>query len=627
MIERLIDACARNRGTGPPGRSGPVGLGRLDHASAAARCGARHLRRTRCRVHRVAGRSPDLVEDQVTYPVVTRAALGAARQGRARLHRFRHLVRLRRSSRTARTSTGREAGSSSTCQGIAAAARRRQPGDRPGRHGCRLGVPIRAGGRVRAAHSCRPPELPGLVSPVLAGGGARGGGGRAHRRVRQAVPGDARPGTGWRRTTCRRATWSRPSSASNHDVGGRLLEFAGPRIHGAGPWLPQVGLADLEQVALGSAATARRCWSATWRRSGSARRSVAGVAELDGRGRGRRRHRGHALRRERARRDRPREGTRSRKVEAALPEGVALVTDLRPLRASSSDSIRHAAPRRSSRRAIVVSLVRSFPVPLPLRAHPDHHPAHRGLASFIPMYSWAWSPTSCRSAASRMAIGELVDASIVMVENAYQARSRDAAARRPRSGRSTSSAGWSSRPPSRSARPSSSRWPSSSCRSCRSSCSRRRKAGMFRPLAYTKTFAMFSATLLSITLVPVLMTVFVRGRQARVGEPGRQDSIAMYRAHPGRGAPVAVDGHPAQPRGHPAVLPLRSASAASSCRRSYEGSILYMPTAPPGLSVTEVTRALQVAGPRYCASSPRWIGSSGRPAARPPRPTTPPWAW
>ena len=35
---------------------------------------------------------------------------------------------------------------------------------------------------------------------------------------------------------------------------------------------------------------------------------------------------------------------------------------------------------------------------------------------------------------------------------------------------------------------------------------------MFAPLAYTKTFAMAGAALLSITLVPVLMLLFIRGR-------------------------------------------------------------------------------------------------------------------
>ena len=37
---------------------------------------------------------------------------------------------------------------------------------------------------------------------------------------------------------------------------------------------------------------------------------------------------------------------------------------------------------------------------------------------------------------------------------------------------------------------------------------------MFKPLAYTKTFSMAAAALLSVTLVPALMLVFVRGRIA-----------------------------------------------------------------------------------------------------------------
>ena len=35
---------------------------------------------------------------------------------------------------------------------------------------------------------------------------------------------------------------------------------------------------------------------------------------------------------------------------------------------------------------------------------------------------------------------------------------------------------------------------------------------LFKPLAYTKTFAMAAAALLSVTLVPALMLLFVRGR-------------------------------------------------------------------------------------------------------------------
>ena len=47
---------------------------------------------------------------------------------------------------------------------------------------------------------------------------------------------------------------------------------------------------------------------------------------------------------------------------------------------------------------------------------------------------------------------------------------------------------------------------------------------MFKPLAYTKTFAMAAAALLSVTLVPALMLLFVRGRimpEHKSGEPRR----------------------------------------------------------------------------------------------------------
>src|SRR5262249_60345549 len=39
-----------------------------------------------------------------------------------------------------------------------------------------------------------------------------------------------------------------------------------------------------------------------------------------------------------------------------------------------------------------------------------------------------------------------------------------------------------------------------------------REARLFKPLAYTKPFAMAAAALLSVTLVPALMVLFVRGR-------------------------------------------------------------------------------------------------------------------
>src|SRR5207237_315494 len=48
---------------------------------------------------------------------------------------------------------------------------------------------------------------------------------------------------------------------------------------------------------------------------------------------------------------------------------------------------------------------------------------------------------------------------------------------------------------------------------------------MFRPLAFTKTFAMVGASILSITLVPVLMTMFIRGRKLK---PESRNPISRF---------------------------------------------------------------------------------------------------
>jgi Cu(I)/Ag(I) efflux system membrane protein CusA/SilA len=119
---------------------------------------------------------------------------------------------------------------------------------------------------------------------------------------------------------------------------------------------------------------------------------------------------------------------------------------------------------------------------------------------------------------------------------------------------------------------------------------------MFRPLALTKTFAMASATLLSITLVPVLMTIFIRGRRLRA-ESGNPVSRACQRVY----APVlqlALQHRWAALLLNlaviPLTLPLVFVLGSEFMPPLYEGALLYMPTSPPGLSVTEATRLLQV---------------------------------
>ena len=117
---------------------------------------------------------------------------------------------------------------------------------------------------------------------------------------------------------------------------------------------------------------------------------------------------------------------------------------------------------------------------------------------------------------------------------------------------------------------------------------------LFTPLAYTKTFAMLLATALSVTLAPVLMVVLIRGRiRPEARNPLNWLLIALYRpilsgalkmrwlvlvlaiAAVGLTAPVFTR------LGAEFMPPLN------------EGTILYMPTTVPGLSIPESVKVLQ----------------------------------
>ncbi|MBF0422130.1 MAG: efflux RND transporter permease subunit [Magnetococcales bacterium] len=117
---------------------------------------------------------------------------------------------------------------------------------------------------------------------------------------------------------------------------------------------------------------------------------------------------------------------------------------------------------------------------------------------------------------------------------------------------------------------------------------------LFKPLAYTKTFAMAGAALLSVTLVPVLMLLFVRGRiLPERNNPINRFLIWLYR-------PIirlvlrfrivfillalivlAVSVHPALRLGSEFMPALN------------EGTLFYMPTTLPGLSMTKAEELLQ----------------------------------
>ena len=117
---------------------------------------------------------------------------------------------------------------------------------------------------------------------------------------------------------------------------------------------------------------------------------------------------------------------------------------------------------------------------------------------------------------------------------------------------------------------------------------------LFRPLAFTKTYAMAAAALLSVTLVPVLAGFWIRGRIRPAGRnPITWLLMALYR-------PVLR----LVLRWRWAVLALTLAGAAATAvpvsrlgsefmPPLWEGDLLYMPTTLPGVSITKAREVLQ----------------------------------
>jgi Cu(I)/Ag(I) efflux system membrane protein CusA/SilA len=117
---------------------------------------------------------------------------------------------------------------------------------------------------------------------------------------------------------------------------------------------------------------------------------------------------------------------------------------------------------------------------------------------------------------------------------------------------------------------------------------------LFAPLAFTKTFAMAGAALLSVTLVPVLMLLFIRGKiMPEAQNPLNRWMIAGYRpliaaVLQRRKTTIAVASlalllsvYPAMKLGSEFMPTLN------------EGTLFYMPASLPGMSVTKAAELLQ----------------------------------
>jgi copper/silver efflux system protein len=215
------------------------------------------------------------------------------------------------------------------------------------------------------------------------------------------------------------------------------------------------------------------------------------------------------------------------------------------------------------------------------------------LVSFIPMYWLGISSNIMSLGGLALAIGVLVDAGIVMVENGY----RHLSERQQASAESISEA---------------------ERREILIGAAKQvgpalffslliiivsflpvflleaQEGRMFRPLAWMKTLAIGSSSMLAITLIPVLMVLLIRGRlRPETANPISRITQSIYLPilrfclrH--RWLTIAVNliflG---------VTLPLALRLGSQFMPPLYEGSALYMPTALPGISIEQAKVLLQ----------------------------------
>ncbi len=296
-------------------------------------------------------------------------------------------------------------------------------------------------------------------------------------------------------------------------------------------------------------------------------------------------------------------------VESAMPKGVKVVITY-----DRSDLIRESigtAQENLIEELVVVSVLiigfllhlRSALIPiltLPLAV----------LISFIPFYFMGISMNIMSIGGIIVAIGDMVDASIVMVDNAH--RRLEEWERGGRLGDRTQVLINSAKEVG----------PSIFASLLVIAIAfmpvftlEAQEGRLFKPLAWTKNLAIATSAVVAITLIPALLTLFIRGRI--IPEQRNPVSVALQRVYGPvlrlalRARWMVIAAAVALTLGTiPAFLGLGS----EFMPLLYEGTILYMPTTLPGLSVTEASRLLQIMDGKFKTfpEVERVFGKAGR---------------
>jgi Cu(I)/Ag(I) efflux system membrane protein CusA/SilA len=282
-------------------------------------------------------------------------------------------------------------------------------------------------------------------------------------------------------------------------------------------------------------------------------------------------------------------------IAPSLPPGLEIVSGYD--RSGLIESSIHTLERDLLEEAIIVSLVtllflfhfRSALIPilsLPIAL----------VAAFIPMHYLHVGSNIMSLGGLALAIGILIDAAIVMVENGYRHLSEAQAAVPPEAA------------------------PLTARQRRRILLDAAKQVGspiffslliiivsflpvflleaqegrMFRPLAWTKTLSIAFATILSITLVPVLMPLFIRGRlKPESKNPFARASQFLYQKVLRLCLRFRKTTVFASLVFFALVFPVAGQIGSQFMPPLFEGSGLYMPTSLPGISITTASNLLQ----------------------------------